>query len=157
MILIQPVPDANWWGRGDHVETDTASKHDNHFLIELEHQLTKKNEPKHRPDTGCSLNIVFFFKILRVFWTLPFLLQRWFYLPRVRTNTDTKGKQKKNRVQNILKSLEKTQYLMIIMYIPLRKKPLSLFIYNPNDLQKYSIKNCAIVKYKPSWLQISSI
>ena len=35
-----------------------------------------------------------------------------FYLPGVCTHTDTKGKQSKDRVRNILKSLEKTQYLM---------------------------------------------
>ena len=35
-----------------------------------------------------------------------------FYLPGVCTHTDTEGKQRKTRVRNILKSLEKTQYLM---------------------------------------------
>ena len=39
-----------------------------------------------------------------------------FYLPGVCTHTDTKGKQRKARLRNILKSLEKTQYLMNILY-----------------------------------------
>ena len=34
-----------------------------------------------------------------------------FHLPGVCTNTDTKGKQRKTRVQNILKSLEKNTIL----------------------------------------------
>ena len=39
-----------------------------------------------------------------------------FYLPGVCTHTETQGKQRKTRVRNILKSLEKTQYLMNTMY-----------------------------------------
>ena len=39
-----------------------------------------------------------------------------FYLPGVFTHTDTKGKQRKARVRNILKSLEKTQYLINSLY-----------------------------------------
>ena len=39
-----------------------------------------------------------------------------FYLPGVRTHTDTEGKQRKARVRNILKSLQKTQYLMNTLY-----------------------------------------
>ena len=40
-----------------------------------------------------------------------------FYLSGVCTNTDTEGKQRKTKVQNILKSLEKTKYLMNTLYI----------------------------------------
>ena len=40
-----------------------------------------------------------------------------FYLPGVCTHTHTKGKQRKTRVRNTLKSLEKTQYLMNNLYI----------------------------------------
>ena len=40
-----------------------------------------------------------------------------FYLPCVRTHTDTEGEQRKARVRNILKSLEKTQYLMNTLYL----------------------------------------
>ena len=40
-----------------------------------------------------------------------------FYLLGVCTHTGTEGKQRKARVQNILKSLEKTQYLMNTLYI----------------------------------------
>ena len=40
-----------------------------------------------------------------------------FYLPGVCTHTDTEGKQRKTRVRNILKSLEKTQYLMNTLYL----------------------------------------
>ena len=40
-----------------------------------------------------------------------------FYLPGVCTHTDTEGEQRKARVQNILKSSEKTQYLMNTLYI----------------------------------------
>ena len=36
------------------------------------------------------------------------------------THTDTKGKQRKARVRNILKFLEKTQYLMNTLYLPLK-------------------------------------
>ena len=39
-----------------------------------------------------------------------------FYLPGVCTHTDTEGKQRKARVRNILKSSEKTQYLMNTLY-----------------------------------------
>ena len=39
-----------------------------------------------------------------------------FYLPGVCTHTGTKGKQRKTRVRNILKSLEKTQYLINTLY-----------------------------------------
>ena len=40
-----------------------------------------------------------------------------FYLPGVCTLTDTKGKQRKARVRNILKSSEETQYLMNTLYV----------------------------------------
>ena len=40
-----------------------------------------------------------------------------FYLPGVCTHTDTEGKQREARVGNILKSSEKTQYLMNTLYI----------------------------------------
>ena len=40
-----------------------------------------------------------------------------FYLPSECTHTDTEGKQRKIRVRNILKSLEKTQYLMNTLYL----------------------------------------
>ena len=39
-----------------------------------------------------------------------------FYLPGMCTHTDTEGKQRKVRVWNILKSLEKTQYLINTPY-----------------------------------------
>ena len=39
-----------------------------------------------------------------------------FYLPGACTHTDTEGKQRKTSVRNILKSLEKTQYLMNTLY-----------------------------------------
>ena len=43
-----------------------------------------------------------------------------FYLPGVCTHTDTKGKKRRARVRNILKSSEKnTQYLMNTLYINL--------------------------------------
>ena len=40
-----------------------------------------------------------------------------FYLPDVCTHNDTDGKQRKERVRNILKSLKKTQYLMNTLYV----------------------------------------
>ena len=43
-----------------------------------------------------------------------------FYLPGVCTHTHNKGKQRKARVRNILKFLEKTQYLMNTLYLPLK-------------------------------------
>ena len=42
-----------------------------------------------------------------------------FYLPGVCTYTDTKGKQRKTTVRNILKYLEKTQYLLNTLYMPI--------------------------------------
>ena len=49
------------------------------------------------------------------FWTLPVLLQRWFStcLVCVRTLTPRENRE----VQNILKSSEKTQYLMNTLYV----------------------------------------
>ena len=40
-----------------------------------------------------------------------------FYLPGVCTHTDTEGKQRQTRVQNIFKNSEKTQYIMNTLYI----------------------------------------
>ena len=40
-----------------------------------------------------------------------------FYLPRRCTNTDTEGKQRRNRVRNIFEFQEKTQYLMNTLYL----------------------------------------
>ena len=40
-----------------------------------------------------------------------------FYLPGVCTHTDAEGKQRNTKVRNILKSLEKTQYLMNTLYL----------------------------------------
>ena len=42
-----------------------------------------------------------------------------YYLPGVCSHTDTEGKQRNARVRNILKSSEKTQYLMNTLYITL--------------------------------------
>ena len=53
--------------------------------------------------TECSLNIVFFLKMLRFFWTLPVL---GFDLPLC-THTDTEGKP---REEYFLKSSKKTQF-----------------------------------------------
>ena len=62
--------------------------------------------------TGCSLNIVFFPNSASSAAALVF------YLPCVCTHTDIKGKQRKARVGNIiLKSSEKTQYLMNTLYL----------------------------------------
>ena len=48
-----------------------------------------------------------------------------FYLPGVCTHTDTDGKQRKARVQNILKSSKKTQYLMNTLYLHWENSPKS--------------------------------
>ena len=40
-----------------------------------------------------------------------------YYLPCVCTHTDALGKQRKARIRNILKSSEKTQYLMNTLYL----------------------------------------
>jgi len=64
--------------------------------------------------TGCSLNIVFFslkvfdFSELCQFCGSAALV---FYLPDMCTHTDTKEKQRKARVRNILKSSEKTHII----------------------------------------------
>ena len=39
-----------------------------------------------------------------------------FYLPCVCTHTNTEGEQRKARVRNVLKCLEKTQYLVNTLY-----------------------------------------
>ena len=65
--------------------------------------------------TGCSLNIVFFPLNFVIFLnTASSAAALVFYLPGV--CTDTKGKQRKTRVQNILKSqnLMNTLYFLII-------------------------------------------
>ena len=67
----------------------------------------------------------FFLKILWFFWICQFcctagVLPAWC----VNTHTDTEGKQSKARVQNILKSSVKKQYLMNILYYIERPKSL---------------------------------
>ena len=57
-----------------------------------------------------SLNFVIFLNIASSAAALLF------YLPGGCTHTDTEGKQGKARVRNILKSSEKTQYLMNTLY-----------------------------------------
>ena len=60
--------------------------------------------------TGCSLIIVFFLKIVIVIFlnSASSAAALVFYLPGVCTHTDTEGEhQRKARVRNILKSLEK--------------------------------------------------
>ena len=61
-----------------------------------------------RAYTGCSLNIVFFPQNVVIFLnsTSP-AAALVFYLPGMCTHTDTEGKQRKVRVWNILKLLEK--------------------------------------------------
>ena len=60
----------------------------------------------------CVFPLIFF-----NFWTLPVLLQRWcFTCLSVYTHWH-QGKTEKNRVRNIHKSLEKTQYLMNTLYV----------------------------------------
>ena len=54
--------------------------------------------------TGCSLNIVFFLKMLRFFWTLSVLLQRWCSTCLVCVHTLAPSE---NRVRSISKSSEK--------------------------------------------------
>ena len=44
------------------------------------------------------------------------------YIPGLCTHTDNKGKQRKARLQNILKSLKKTQDLMNTLYVLIRKQ-----------------------------------
>ena len=66
----------------------------------------------------CSLNIVFFPLNVVIFLnSASSAAALVFYLPVVCTHTDTEGKQIKERVRNILKSSEKTQYLMNTLYL----------------------------------------
>jgi len=66
---------------------------------------------------GVHLILCFFLKMLWFFWTfVSSAAALVFYLLGVCTHTGTKGKQRKTRVRNILKSLEKTQYLMNTLY-----------------------------------------
>ena len=59
-------------------------------------------------NTGCSLNIVFFSSNVVIFLnSASSAAALVYYLPGVYTHTDTNGKQRKTRVRNILKSLDK--------------------------------------------------
>ena len=58
-----------------------------------------------------------FIKMLWFFWTLPVLPQCWCSTCLECVHTDTEGKQRKARIRNILKSSEKTQYLMNTLYL----------------------------------------
>ena len=70
--------------------------------------------------TGCSLNIVFFpYNFVNFLNSASSAAALVFYLPGVCTHTDTEGKQRKARVQNILKSSGKKQYLMNSLYLKL--------------------------------------
>ena len=52
--------------------------------------------------TECSLNIVFFLKMFWFFWTLQVLLQRWWLTFHcAHTHSDTEGKPREPRVQNM--------------------------------------------------------
>ena len=63
-------------------------------------------------DTGCSLIIVFFPENFVIFLNSANSAAKLvFYLPGVCTHTETEEQQRKARVQNILKSSKKTQYL----------------------------------------------
>ena len=74
--------------------------------------------------TGCSINIVFFPNNSVIFLnSASSAAALVFYLPGVCTYIDTEGKQRKTRVRNIIKSLEKTQYLMNTLYIKVDIKP----------------------------------
>ena len=66
--------------------------------------------------TGCTFNIVFFPYFVICLNSASSAAALVFYLPGVCTHTDTEGKQREARVWNILKSLEKTQYLMNTLY-----------------------------------------
>ena len=58
--------------------------------------------------TGCSLNIVSFpYNFVIFLNSASSAVALVFYLPCVCTHNDTNGKQRKTRVRNILKSLEK--------------------------------------------------
>ena len=60
----------------------------------------------------------FFLKILWLFWTLPVLLQRWFSTCLVSVHKLTpRENRERSESGNILKSSEKTQYLMNTLYI----------------------------------------
>ena len=62
----------------------------------------------------CVFSLVFCdFSELNKFCCSAGVLPAWC----VYTHTDTYGKQRKTRVWNILKSLEKTQYLMNTLYV----------------------------------------
>ena len=67
--------------------------------------------------TGYSLNIFFSSNLVIFLNSASSAAALVFYLPCVRTHTDTEGEQRKVRVRNILKSLEKTQYLMNTLYM----------------------------------------
>ena len=84
-----------------------------------------------------------------------------FYLPGVCTHTDTEGKQSKARVQNILKSSVKKQYLMNTLYYI--ERPKSLPCCKEGSVQtKYcrldTVKFLAkIIRYRTELLQNPNI
>ena len=75
-----------------------------HFLLREQDSFSSLSDTT-RKTTGCSLNIVFFLKNLVIFLnSASSAAALVFYLPSVCTHTDIKGKQRKVRVWNILKS-----------------------------------------------------
>ena len=65
---------------------------------------------------------VFFLKFCYFLYSASSAAALEFYLPGVCTHTDTKRKQRKARVRNILKYLKRTQYLMNILYFLIHQR-----------------------------------
>ena len=75
-----------------------------------------------------------------------------FYLPGVCTHTDTKGKQRKARVRNVFKKLEKTPYLMNTLYLKGRLVPGA---QRPSSSQMVAPENTRFYAYTKNILSIS--
>ena len=96
--------------------------------------------------TGCSLKIVFFPLNFVIFLnSASSAAALVFYLPGVCTHTDTEGKQRKARVRNILKSSEKTQYLMNTLYLP-NYQSIYLYLYIYLSIYMVFIKYCVFFR-----------
>ena len=75
-----------------------------------------------------------------------------FYLPGVCTHTDTKGKQRKDRVRNVFKKLEKTPYLMNTLCLKGRLVPGA---QRPSSSQMVAPENTRFYAYTKNILSIS--
>ena len=103
--------------------------------------------------TGCSLNIVFFLKILWFFWTLPVLLQRcWYSTCLVCVHTLTPKENRERQKSGIFKNLRKNTILNEQPVEPLTTK---LPIVGLN-FWRFSNKGTALKYYYSIFTEVSN-